>query len=179
MPRPKATRPPGPGGAPDPSFDPHDYFFYLLIQVAQRRDAAMADALKDHGVTVAKWRTLNIIFRREGCTMGELARFSAIDRTTLTRTVDQLCDDGHVLRSDDPTDRRRVVLTLQPSGLALRNAGSAISRAVARAQLAIIPEADRDRAVETLKTLLSTMTTDPQAGRELVDIRRLEADDLT
>ncbi len=172
-----ATTPPGPG-AQDLSLDPDDYLFYLLTQVAQRREAAMAEALKSHDVTVTKWRTLHLIFRLGGCTMGELARFSAADRTTLTRTVDQLCSEGHVRRSDDPNDRRRVLLSLNPSGLALRSAAAMVSHQVARDYLKDIPEPDRDQVMEVLKRLLTVMTPDARAAREVIDFRRLDAEGL-
>ena len=74
----------------DPPADPDEYLFYLIGQCARRREAAMAEPFKSLGMSHAKWRVLTMIYRIDGLTMGELASFDAVDRTTLTRTVDQL-----------------------------------------------------------------------------------------
>ncbi len=48
--------------------------------------------------------------------MRELAEFMAVDRTTLTRTLDWLADAGLVVRATPRQGRRQVVLTLTAAG---------------------------------------------------------------
>jgi DNA-binding MarR family transcriptional regulator len=48
--------------------------------------------------------------------MGLVADFCAIDRTTLTRTIDQLAEAGLVVRREDPQDRRQTLVSLTPAG---------------------------------------------------------------
>jgi DNA-binding MarR family transcriptional regulator len=48
--------------------------------------------------------------------MTRLARLSAADRTTLTRSIDGLIRDGLVERGTQASDRRKVVVRLTPEG---------------------------------------------------------------
>jgi len=95
---------------------PKEYFFYLQFQVARQRDLSFDRVLKPAGLNIALWRSLAIIRRLEGCTMSQLARYSTIERTTLTRSVDQLVNSGLIQRLTPGHDRRRVMLTLTDLG---------------------------------------------------------------
>ncbi len=55
------------------------------------------------------WRALAVVRRIDDCTMKALARYSSIDRTTLTRTVDQLVEQGKSKRCVH-RDRQQVNL---------------------------------------------------------------------
>ena len=96
-----------------------EYFFYLLFQAARRRDVALDSALAQFNLTAMDARTLAIIRRTEGCTMNELAKYSAVDRTTLTREIDRLVALGLVSREPHASDRRRVRLLLTDHGEAV------------------------------------------------------------
>lgn len=96
--------------------DVPEYFFYLLFQAVRHRDLTFDVALKPVGLTLHRWRTLSIIRRLEACTMSELARYSTIDRTTLTRAVDHLVAEGLVTRTTPLKDRRQVTLALTAQG---------------------------------------------------------------
>jgi DNA-binding MarR family transcriptional regulator len=119
---------------PDFSLDPQgelplgasEYFFYLLFQVARQRDLFCDKALAACGLTMAQWRSLAIVRRMEVCTMSSLARYSTIERTTLTRAVDQLVARGLVTRWVPESDRRQVNLSLSDQGDAAFAQGAAI-----------------------------------------------------
>lgn len=93
-----------------------EYLFYLVTQVQNRRIRDFAPSLDTLGLSIAHWRALSTINRLEGCLMSELAEFTTIDRTTLTRTVDQLVEMGLVERCTTPDDRRTVRVVLTPHG---------------------------------------------------------------
>jgi DNA-binding MarR family transcriptional regulator len=93
-----------------------EYFFYLLFQAARQRDAFFDRALKPAGLNLAQWRSLAIVRRLEVCTMSSLARYSTVERTTLTRAVDQLVARGLVSRWTPDQDRRQVNLALTDLG---------------------------------------------------------------
>jgi DNA-binding MarR family transcriptional regulator len=57
-----------------------------------------------------------VLDHRDGCTMSELAELTAVDRTTLTRTVDRMAAEGRFARRTDPRDRRSVRLHLTAAG---------------------------------------------------------------
>jgi MarR family transcriptional regulator for hemolysin len=95
---------------------PAEYFFYLLYLAARQRDLRFGEALSETGLSLARWRTLAIIRRIENCTMKALALYTAIDRTTLTRAVDVLVEQGLVDRLPIRGDRRKVSLALTEAG---------------------------------------------------------------
>ena len=53
--------------------------------------------------------------RGGGLTAGSLARALGVTSGATTRVIDSLVASGHVARSPDPTDRRRVLVTLTPT----------------------------------------------------------------
>lgn len=126
--------PPSRPQTPDQSLDPEgelplgasEYFFYLLFQVARQRDLFCDKALAPCGLNMAQWRSLAIIRRMEVCTMSSLARYSTIERTTLTRAVDQLVARGLVERWVPESDRRQVNLRLSDVGEQAFAQGAAI-----------------------------------------------------
>lgn len=95
------------------------YLSYLLYQTEQHRRAMAADLLARHGLTFAKWVAMISLRRFGDLSMTRLAKLSATDRTTLTRSVDSLIADGLVLRETSPADRRIVVIRLTDAGRAL------------------------------------------------------------
>lgn len=119
---------------PDQALDPEgelplgasEYFFYLLFQVARQRDLFCDKALTPCGLSMAQWRSLAIVRRMEVCTMSSLARYSTIERTTLTRAVDQLVARGLVTRWVPESDRRQVNLSLSDLGEQAFQQGAAI-----------------------------------------------------
>ena len=103
-----------PNGEIGEGFD--EYLFYLLTQVANRRSRDFSPALEAISLSLAEWRAMSVINRLGGCLMSELAEFTTVDRTTLTRTVDQMVARGLVSRLAAAKDRRRVVVTLTHQG---------------------------------------------------------------
>ena len=95
------------------------YLSYLLYQTEQHRRAATADLLARHGLTFAKWVAMISLRRFGDLSMTRLAKLAATDRTTLTRSIDNLITDGLVLRETSSADRRIVVIRLTEPGRAL------------------------------------------------------------
>ncbi len=93
-----------------------EYLFYLLYQVTSRRNRDFASPLSALDLTPPLWRALSTINRLGGCLMSELAEFTNVDRTTLTRTVDHLVASDLVVRKASATDRRLVCLELSDHG---------------------------------------------------------------
>ncbi len=61
-----------------------------------------------------------VLLRQEGATtVGHLASHLGVTLPSVTATVDRLVQQGLVSREDDPTDRRRVINRLTPTGTVL------------------------------------------------------------
>jgi len=97
-------------------FDVVDYVPHLIAAIHQFRDSALDRTLRPLGLNVGRYRVLGVLTRFGVCTMTELALFTAIDRTTLTRIADQLVASGFVERRSHAQDRRLVRLELTASG---------------------------------------------------------------
>jgi DNA-binding MarR family transcriptional regulator len=104
---------------------PPEYFFYLQYHVVKQRELELGKVLEGMDLTISKWRILSTLNRMGRCSMGVVADFCAIDRTTLTRIMDQLEAVGYVARRADAKDRRQTMLDLTESGQAAYDAAVA------------------------------------------------------
>jgi DNA-binding MarR family transcriptional regulator len=139
-----------------------EHLFYLLFQTAHRRDLRLGERLAKVGVTVPRWRTLAVVRRLVECSMSELALLTGIDRTTLTRSVDQLVISGVVERRTPANDRRRVVLGLTSAGHELYAKCVDAMMGLNSEVIEAIPEKMRRDVVRGLETVLVRLMHDPQ-----------------
>lgn len=143
------------------------YVFHLFAVVSRHREARLETELKPIGLNLSRHRALSVISSLQPCTMSELAEFSAVDRTTLTRTVDQLVDSGLVERTTPRTDRRQVLLTLTDEG---RTTCLRSLRAIYDVNLQILQglaEDDQRQVARSLETFLGRLVDDPELLRRL------------
>ena len=136
------------------------YVFHLFAVVSRHREARLETALKPVGLTLSRHRALSVIATLEPCTMSELADFSAVDRTTLTRTVDQLVDTGLVERTTPREDRRQVVLTLTDQGRRTCRRSLKAIHEVSRELLAVLAEPDQRVVARSLEAILGWLVDD-------------------
>jgi DNA-binding MarR family transcriptional regulator len=152
-----------------------EQLFYLLFQTAHHRDTRLGDRLAKVGVTVARWRTLAVVRRLVECSMRDLALLTGIDRTTLTRSTDQLVNEGVVERHVPASDRRKVVLRLTPAGHELYAECVKAMMGLNAEVIEAIPEKMRRDVVRGLETLLVRLVRDPA---ESDAIRRFTRGDM-
>jgi DNA-binding MarR family transcriptional regulator len=149
-----------------------DQLFYLLFQTARRRDLRWESTLATIGMTLAWWRTMAIIRRVGRCSMKELARFSTVDRTTLTRSIDQLVSEGLIDRHIPPDDRRKVLLTLTPAGEALYGRAVAMLLNYNLEAVQGVPEDEQRRLARSLETILRNLIGDPEEVNAILSFAR-------
>jgi MarR family transcriptional regulator, lower aerobic nicotinate degradation pathway regulator len=143
------------------------YVFHLFAVVSRHREARLEVALKPLGLNLPRHRALSVIHTLQPCTMSELADFSAVDRTTLTRTVDQLVDGGLVERTTPREDRRQVMLTLTELGAHTCRRSLQVIYGVSRDLLAGLAEADQRVVARSLDAMLGRLVEDPAILRRL------------
>jgi MarR family transcriptional regulator, lower aerobic nicotinate degradation pathway regulator len=160
------------GGEPSPaggrSLGLTDYVFHLFAVVSRHREARLEAGLKPMGLNLSRYRALSVIAGIGPCTMSELADFSAVDRTTLTRTVDQLVDVALVERSTPREDRRQVVLTLTEVGRDVCRRSMRVIFDVNRELTADMSPADQQAAAATLEQLLAKLVPDATLRERLM-----------
>lgn len=76
-------------------------------------------ALRGTELNVDRWRALEFIQSRPGCSMAELIDALAITPTTATSAVDALVKVHAIFRAPASRDRRRTTLRLSAHGAAL------------------------------------------------------------
>ena len=157
---------------PDPEgefpFAPAFYLLHLTVVLDRHRDVRVEKVLRGSGVNLPGHRAMRIISRLGPVTMGELADYAIIDRTTLTRLVDQLVDQGLVERAKPPGDRRKIVLTLTPQG---RRIHAAMRRAISREDEALmrdLPERDLRAAARLQRRIIERLIADEQLRQRLL-----------
>ncbi len=96
-----------------------DYLPYLLNRAGARIGASFTEVMRGYGITLPMWRVLAALNEVGGQRMGELARRTAIDASTLSRVVDGMERRGIARRAREDGDARGVAVHATPTGRAL------------------------------------------------------------
>jgi DNA-binding MarR family transcriptional regulator len=94
-----------------------DQIGYVLRRVTQRHLAIFATAIPE--VTTTQFAVLARLAEIGPQSQNHLGRATAMDAATIKGVVDRLAKLGYVATSADPSDRRRLTVSLTPAGAAL------------------------------------------------------------
>jgi DNA-binding MarR family transcriptional regulator len=94
------------------------YAIYSAGMAVQRLYKPMLDEL---GITYPQYLVLNVLWQRDGQTVGEIAERLALESSTLTPLLKRLESAGLVRRTRNPENERQVEVTLTPEAQALRS----------------------------------------------------------
>jgi DNA-binding MarR family transcriptional regulator len=146
------------------------YLLNLMVAVGRLRDLEIEKALRPGGQSLTRYRTLAVISRVPDCTMSALATVSTMDRTALTRTIDQLERDGLVERNSGPADRRKVHIRLSPAGEAVLKETTGLADAVNHQSLEGIPEETRRIMVRGLIQMIRNLGPHAEEMRKVLGV---------
>jgi DNA-binding MarR family transcriptional regulator len=104
-------------------------------------------------VTLPQLRVLVMIASRGPQNLGSVAQGLGVHPSNATRTCDKLVNAGLLHRSDDPADRRNLILRLTPSGRGLVQTVTEHRRAAIENILAKMPAQLRHDLVPPLRAL--------------------------
>jgi DNA-binding MarR family transcriptional regulator len=127
-----------------------DNLGYLVNRTARLMAQMFSRRLQRHGVALAQWAILLVLYAKDGQTQRELSRVVAIEPPTVARTIDRMVRDGLVRREPHPHDGRATRIRLTPRALALRDELAAESMAGNQLAARVLSVDE----LETLKTLL-------------------------
>lgn len=130
-----------------------------LVAISVRSLSAVADE-----IDIVELRILVVIASNSPASLGTVAAAAGISTSKASRTCDRLVVRKLVARSDDPSDRRSLRLTLTPAGQRMIKRVTDARRAAIVPLLAGMPANRRAVAVEALREL--TAASEP-ASREL------------
>ena len=130
---------------------------YLMNRIMGRYNASLRDEMADLGLSTPKMRALAVLSVVEGPLIRELAIYTVVDPSTLSRALDQLQADGLIRREVDNTDSRAVRVFISDAG---RSTFETLWPHMAQAQARMfrgIPEAERQAFTATLQKMLANI----------------------
>ena len=92
------------------------------------------------GLTMAQFRAMSFVYRREGCSLRVLADHLGVTPPTCSALVDRLVGRGVMIRASNPANRREVSLRLTRAGGTRFEAAKDAARERMTAVLASLPE---------------------------------------
>jgi DNA-binding MarR family transcriptional regulator len=131
-----------------------------LSRASRLLERGVKEFFASHGLESWEFDVLATL-RRAGepytLTPGDLGRTVMIGSSALTNRVDRLVSRGLVTREADPENRRRVLITLTPDGLALVDRLAGGHYLNEDRLLSGLSKPQRDRLAATLRTLLISL----------------------
>ena len=140
----------------------------LSIRLAERMHKITKDLLRKYqlrdrneitccGISVSQCYALDILGEQGEMTMAGLAQYMYLEKSTVTRIVDQLIKRELVERRQNESDRRKVHIALTESGKKLRQEILDCQISSQKQILEQIPESKREMALEGLELLSSAI----------------------
>jgi len=108
-------------------------------------------------ITLSQCHTIVEIGRAGVMSINQLAELLGLDKSTVSRSVDKLVNDGLLIRAEDQADRRYVVLKLTEEGQKIFVAVEQKMTIYFAEAIQLIPEEKRDGVVESLQYLVEVL----------------------
>ena len=89
---------------------------HLLRRAHQRASALFLSVLADAQLTPTQFFAMARLHEMGKLSQNRLGRLAAMDPATIQGVIRRLHERGFIVRLADPTDRRRMVLSLSPLG---------------------------------------------------------------
>ena len=100
------------------AFSPRDYPLIYIALIRKKNTQTIDRLLKPHGLNTNMWRVFGSLHDYGGLHISELSDRIAIERTQLSRIIDQAEAQGYVVRAPSEQDRRQTRLNLTKKGKA-------------------------------------------------------------
>ncbi len=104
---------------------------FLIGKIKQVQGRVFEKMLAEHGISEfngAQGRILFVLWGEDGISISALSEKTGLAKTTLTGMLDRLEKAGHIVRTNDPRDRRSVRIRLTNRAWGLREQYEAVSR---------------------------------------------------
>jgi DNA-binding MarR family transcriptional regulator len=125
----------------------------MLAPLSRALIAREEPVLRAHGVSMWGYVVLTALVEQPVRTQAALAAAINADKSRIIGVLDELQQRGLIDRQPDETDRRVHLLSLTPEGDRLRRSVEAGIRRGEEQVLAILPPADREVFLRSLKAL--------------------------
>ena len=129
---------------------------HLWVVMSRAHAAIAAHAAADvaqHGLTLAEFAILEVLYHRGAMLLGEVQRRILVSSGGITFLVDRLTAKGLVERRSCPSDRRARYAALTPQGESLMAEIFPEHAATIARAMGALPPHDLQRTAESLRTL--------------------------
>ncbi len=109
------------------------------------------------GVTLAQCHAIVEIGRKRKINLNDLADLLGVDKSTMSRTINNLVENGLAVRELDDGDRRFVVIQLTEEGLRFFERTEAGMETYYQRVLARIPEGKQGQVLESMTLLIDAI----------------------
>lgn len=109
-------------------------------------------------INTTEERVLMVISKMPELNMKELSEQVGLEKSTLTRVIDSLIDEGLVMRTNDQQDRRKVNCSLTENGLTIASTIEGLMAQHIKDCFSELPEEDMATLIHELKNVIDTMT---------------------
>jgi DNA-binding MarR family transcriptional regulator len=95
--------------------------YWMLLRITFRAKHGLMELAEVHNLNLVQMYTLCNLTPKEAIPMSAISHILLCDASTVTGIVDRLLAQGHVVREENPEDRRVKMITLTPAGEKLRH----------------------------------------------------------
>lgn len=117
----------------------------------------LLEEARSRGLTMAQYTTLRLLSDGTGRRMSDLADYLDLTGGAATALIEKLVERGLVARQEDPHDKRAVLVTLCPAGLALVEETYELQRRRLADRLAAFSPAERYMVTGGIETLAASL----------------------
>lgn len=109
------------------------------------------------GVTISQCHAIVEVGRAEVISLNELAEVLTLDKSTMSRTINNLVEDGLVVRELHPEDRRYITIKLTEAGKTVFKDIEEGMNKYYKDVFSSIPESNREQVLDSLKLLIQAV----------------------
>ncbi len=125
----------------------------FLMRIAMQRHTALFMSRMIEGLTQTQFAALAKLYEAGPCSQNHLGRLIYLDAATIKGVVDRLVARGFVTALGDPTDRRRLAVTLTSRGKAVTEAAIKVAAEITAETLEPLTAEERRTVVHLLRKL--------------------------
>ena len=87
---------------------------YLLAKAYQTAHGVFKKNLKSFGLTPLQNLILEVLWKKDAITIGEISKKVSVDYATLSSLLDRMVSTGWIKKNKNPQDRRSFLIELTP-----------------------------------------------------------------
>lgn len=103
---------------------------FLISKIHQLAGRIFTKKLKNYDlyeINSAQGRIIFVLWQNDGISIQELAKKTALEKSTLSRMLERLENSGYLLRISSKDDRRKTIIKLTPKNEKLKDAYEQVS----------------------------------------------------